>query len=66
MTSSKVQALEQARGKPLKAILIEVFMREGSTTAAARELGVSQGTISLWLLRCGLEIKSIVIDKEPA
>jgi molybdenum-dependent DNA-binding transcriptional regulator ModE len=63
---SKYEQLEEERGKPLKEILIEAFARYGSTHAAARELGVSQSTFSLWMLRCGLAIRSELIEREPA
>ena len=66
MALSRFEELERERGKPLKEILIEEFTREGSTTAAARSLGVSQGTFSGWLLRCGLKIRSELVERETA
>lgn len=66
MALNKYEELEREYGKPLKEILVEAFARTRSTTIAARELGISQATFSTWMLRCGLEIRSELIDKEPA
>lgn len=64
--TSKFKKVEIAKGKPMRAILKEAFERSKSQQAVASELGVTQGTISLWLMRCGLETKTIVVDRETA
>lgn len=57
--------VEQRYGKRLKTLLPEIIERTGSVTAAAREMGVSQGSVSLWLKWNGLRIKTIVVPAEP-
>lgn len=66
MALNKYEELEREHGKSLKEILIEAFARSGSVTIAARELGISQATFSTWMLRCGLEIRSELIERQPA
>jgi hypothetical protein len=63
--TSKFKRVETAKGKPMRAILKEAFERLKSQQAVAAELGVAQGTISLWLMRCGLEIRTIIVEREP-
>lgn len=61
---SKAEAIERERGKPLKEVLKEEFKQSGTLTEMARGLGVSQGTIQNWLLKCGLQIKIELIERE--
>lgn len=65
--SNKMLNVQNERGKPIKQILFELWDKHGSQQAIAEELGVSQGTISLWMLRLGLTFKTIMVEeKEPA
>lgn len=59
----KMQLIEQERGKKIDEILIELFQQHGNVYLVANELGVSQSTISTWLMRLGMEIRSIVVRK---
>lgn len=54
---SKVKEIEARYSKPLAEILKELYERHGNQRAVASELGVGQGTISLWFNRCGFEFK---------
>lgn len=56
MAKSKAAQIEKQRGKPLKTVLIEAHGRLGSITAIAQELGVSQGTVSIWFALNGLKV----------
>lgn len=60
MTTSKMRQIEQAEGKPIREVLTELYKRYGSQAAVADRLGVSPGTISLWLIRLGMEHWTIV------
>lgn len=62
--SSKITEIEAARGKPLREILVELYQQYGNLYIVAKELGVTQGTVSLWLIRCGLEVRSVVAPKD--
>lgn len=48
--------IEQEMGKPIAEILPEIIHREGSVSAAASALGVTQGSVSLWLKIHGLRL----------
>jgi len=59
--------IQQERGKPLKQVIKDLWEEHSSQQAVADELGVTQGTISLWMLRLGLTFKTVIVDeKEPA
>lgn len=62
----KMKLIEQERGKKIDEILIDLFQRHGNVYLVANELGVSQSTISTWLMRLGMEIRSIVVRKSEA
>lgn len=64
--SSKMELIQQERGKPLKQILKELWETHESQQAVADELGVSQGTISLWMVRLGLTLKTIIVDERES
>lgn len=66
MATSKAKVIELERGLSLRQVLIDTFTRTGSLTGVAKELGVTQGTVSLWLQRCNLEIKTTLVEKETA
>src|SRR5258708_17901044 len=60
---AKFQQIEQAEGKPIDRVLRELFARYGSQLAVARSLGVSQSTVSTWLLRFGLHKKTLLTSQ---
>lgn len=64
--SSRMKAVEEERGKPLKDVIKELWQEYESQEAIADELGVSQGTISLWMIRLGLAFKRVIVEKEIA
>lgn len=61
--SNKMNKVQQERGKPLKELIVEYWDKHGTQQGVADELGVTQGTISLWMLRLGLSFKTIIIDE---
>jgi predicted transcriptional regulator len=63
---SKIDLVEERYGKPLRVVLIDMFNQHGNINTVAEVLGVSQSTISGWLIRCGLSIKSVVVTRESA
>jgi len=64
MPASKVREIEQTHGVSMPELLRELYARHGNQSAVARELGVSQGTVSLWLIRFGLREKKILVKGE--
>lgn len=64
--ASKAAQLEQERGKPLKDVLREDFPQFGTLSALARFYGVNQSTLSYWLLKTNLTIKTELVEMERA
>jgi len=66
----KYTQIEKQFGKPMNEILVELYAKHQGATqvqhSVAKDLGVSQGTVSLWLLRCGLRQTVRLIDREAA
>jgi hypothetical protein len=60
--SNKMNELQAQKGKPLRELIIEYWDKHGTQQGIADELGVSQGTISLWMFRLGLTFKTIIVD----
>lgn len=58
---SKMHQVESEAGIPIEVIIEQLYEKHGSQTAVARELGIAQGTLSLWLVKLGLKEKLIVI-----
>lgn len=58
MAKSKFAEIERDKNRPMVEILTDLYARfDGHSNVqdrVAEELGVTQGTVSLWLLRCGL------------
>jgi excisionase family DNA binding protein len=51
----EMQVLEAAHGKPINELLTELYVAKGLTVdEVGSALGVTKGTISRWLERCGI------------
>ena len=61
MTQQQSEIEKRYGGKPIDEILKEQFAIHGSVEAVAKELGVSQGTISLWMKEHRLKIKKVLV-----
>lgn len=58
---NKIKAIEQAQGRPIKVILAELYgANGGDQTKIGAALGISQSTVSLWLMRTGLRAKKVL------
>lgn len=64
MPANKLREIEQARGVSMPDLLRELYTRHNTQAEIARDLGVSQGTVSLWLMRFGLREKKILVKGE--
>lgn len=49
MPRRKQQQIEQEHGRPIRDVLADLYERHQSQEKVALELGVSQGTVSLWM-----------------
>jgi excisionase family DNA binding protein len=51
----EMQVLEAAHGKPINELLTELYVAQALTVdEVGAALGVTKGTISRWLERCGI------------
>ena len=58
--SSKYKLIEEQWGKPMAVILCELYDKHRNTYKIAEELGVTQPTVSNWIMRCRLEFRTIL------
>jgi|GEM_PF-1393789 len=63
MASNTISAIEKGMGKPITEILIELYQKHGKVALVAQELGVTQSTVSLWIMKHGLEFKTTLVKK---
>jgi len=60
---SKIEQEAETKGVTACELLIQLFNTYGSQKAVADQLGVSQSTISTWLLKCSLEKKTVLVER---
>lgn len=60
MPTPKMQSIEQAAGRPIREIIADLYAKHGNQADVAAALGVSPGTLSVWLIRLGLEHWTLV------
>jgi transcriptional regulator with PAS, ATPase and Fis domain len=46
--------IEQQQGKPIEDVLRALYTKHKNQAAMANELGITQGTLSIWLMRLNL------------
>lgn len=61
---SRFEEIELLEGKPMADILRNLYERYERQSIIAKVLGVTQGTLSQWLVRCGLKQKTILVPLE--
>lgn len=68
MAVSKLHQIEKQEGKTIREILTELYSKHDTQSAVAKELGISQGTLHVWLLKCGLREKTTLVEahSQPA
>lgn len=62
----KIRQIEDREGRPFRDILIDAYLKHGDQIKVARALGVSQTTVSLWVMRLGLREKTVLVPREQA
>jgi len=50
-------------GRPIVEVLKELYTLHGSQVEVAKALGISQGTLSVWLIKLNLEQKTILVPR---
>lgn len=63
MPKRLIAEIAAQQGKTIRQLLKESFEKHGSQEKVATALGVSQTTISLWISREGLQMKSILVEQ---
>lgn len=61
---SKINELEQKLGRPMRDTLIDLYEQHGTLEKVATQLEIKQSTLSVWLLKLGLEVRSSLVAKE--
>lgn len=64
MSKSTIDRIAREQKKPTDQFITELFNRHGSVTAVAVALGISKSTVSISVMRAGLECKTIVVPKQ--
>lgn len=64
MAQSKWDQLERKHGKPIADVLAAAFSQYKTQSAVARELGVTQSTIWMWLLKLELDIDVQLVPRK--
>ncbi len=61
-TTPTMQAIETAHGgKPIKALIRELYRRYGRDEDVARELGIHKSTLDRWKLKLRLKTRRVTI-----
>lgn len=60
----KFEMLEESRGKDMREILAEAYQQHKTQSGVARSLGISQGTLSYWLLKLNLEQRVVLVERQ--
>lgn len=63
MGISKFEEIERREGQPMRSILKKAYAKHGNQTGVAKSLGVSQGSLSLWLKKLGMQQKTILVPR---
>ncbi|CAG0974818.1 hypothetical protein ANRL4_01499 [Anaerolineae bacterium] len=62
-TPNKLKRIEAEEQRPMGVILKELYAKHGNQTRVARELGVSQGTVSTWLKQLGYQEWTVIVPR---
>mgnify|MGYP000076508009 CR=1 FL=1 len=61
---TKFEQVEHRFGMPMAEVLSLMYERYERQALIARALDITQGTLSQWLIRCGLKQKTILVKFE--
>ena len=63
MKRSIITLIADSKHTTTEQLLVDLFNKYGNMPAVARELGVTQSTVSVSLMRAGLKCKTVVVPK---
>ena len=55
-----MRRIEAARGEQIEVLLTRLYSEHGNQKGVADELGMSVATVSLWMMRLGIETRASV------
>jgi hypothetical protein len=61
MKQSIIKELADKEGVTVTTLLRKLFKEHGSQAKVAKAIGVHPTTISIWLARCGLETRTVLV-----
>jgi transcriptional regulator with PAS, ATPase and Fis domain len=63
-----MKQMEAERQRSLADVIKELYQQHGQQKRVADSLGISQSTLSIWLVRLGLEEKTVktVVEREKS
>lgn len=61
MKSKRMQEVEHERGQPIEQVLADLFQEHGTQRAVAADLGITQSTLSYWLLKLRMSTQTILV-----
>jgi DNA-binding MurR/RpiR family transcriptional regulator len=64
LRNGKYEELERQHGKPMPALLKEMFEIHSTQASVARALGVTQSTVSVWCAKLGLKQVTRLVPME--
>ena len=62
-TENKMTEVQRIYNKPLRELLIELYAQYGTAVQVSNVLNVSVNTLYIWVMRCGLEQKTVLVDR---
>lgn len=60
----QLEELALQQSKSIREILQELFTEHRTQSAVAKKLGVSQSTLSYWLLKLNLEQRVVLVERK--
>lgn len=60
--TKKMLEIEREKGQPIEAVLQDLYKRNDTQSAVAAELGITQSTLSLWLMRLNLSERRVLVS----
>lgn len=64
MPVNRMKQIEKREGKPMRDILMETYPLYDNQAGVAKAIGISQPTLSQWIIRLGLKEKTVLVPRD--
>jgi len=64
MATNRMREIEEKEKRPIQEVLTDLYEEHGTQAAVAKQLNIRQSTLSYWLLKLGLEQKTVLVQRE--